>query len=95
MNTTLKINPDKGSRLKAIEWGSINDDLIFDRITLKLFIEYPNKYLPVKLYKDGTIKSFSDNRLEAMDFINGYIENDFTDKEIERDLSIMLKNIEI
>lgn len=41
-----------------VETGSIDDDFLHDRVTLKVFISF-DQFLPMKLYKDGRITSFS------------------------------------
>jgi len=91
----LKMNPNQQSRVKGIELGLENDDFIHQRITLKVWTDYPNEYLPIKLYRDGSMKSFSDNRLSGMDFENGYVEKEINDNELIEDLQKMIINLEI
>lgn len=91
---TLKANPDQNSKLKAIELWLTNDDFIFDRVTCKLYTSYPCEFLLVKLYKDGSLKSFSDTRLEDFDLENGYQEHDFNHPEIAKELAVMMSKSE-
>ncbi len=45
--------------IKRIEIGTINDDFLKDRYTLKAITDDGTIY-PLKIYKDGTVASFTD-----------------------------------
>lgn len=49
--------------IDKIQIGTVNDDFIHDRITAKVFSG--DRMLLLKIYEDGTITSFFEDRLEG------------------------------
>lgn len=51
-----------------IDEGLINDDFIHDRVTGKFKLD-DSSYYPIKIYNDGRIVGFSDQRFSGGEYI--------------------------
>lgn len=75
----LKINPklqeNAEAYIKAIEYGLINDDFMHNRFTAKCYIEYPDHYIPCKVYKTGLITAFTDDRIVGGEYVEREVDD--------------------
>jgi hypothetical protein len=69
--------------MNTIQFGLSNDDFLYDRYTAKLYLEDKDFCYMIKVYRNGKVVKFTDNRM---------LGGEYTEEELPNDVKEVISN---